>query len=43
MVTLPRMGDVGSVGLIDRESSGENAMEPITATVVIIALIALGC
>tara|TARA_B100001057_G_C22749762_1_gene911276 strand:+ start:44 stop:157 length:114 start_codon:yes stop_codon:yes gene_type:complete len=37
------MGDVDSVGLIDGESRREKAMEPITSTVVIIALVALAC
>ena len=43
VVTLPRMGDVDSVGLIDGEFRRHRTMEPITATVVIVALIALGC
>jgi len=38
MVSLPRVGDVDSVGLIDGESREENAMEPITAAIVIVAV-----
>ena len=36
-------GMVISSHLIDAESRQENAMEPITATVVIVALVALAC
>ena len=36
-------GMVNSSHLIDGESRQKNAMEPITATVVIIALVALAC
>ena len=43
VVTLTQMGDVDSVGLIDGEFRRDRTMEPITATVVIVALIALGC
>ena len=43
VVTLTRMGDVDSDRLIDGEFRQENAMEPITATVVIVALVALAC
>jgi len=34
---------VNSSHLIDGETRQDNAMEPITATVVIVALVALAC
>ena len=34
---------VNSIHLIDGEFTQENAMEPITATIVIVALVALAC
>jgi len=34
---------VNSSHLIDGETNQENAMEPITAAVVIVALVALAC
>ena len=39
----PVYGVVNSNHLIDCESRQENAMEPITATIVIVALVALAC
>ena len=43
VVTLTRMGDVDSDRLIDGEFRQENAMEPISAAIVIVALVALSC
>ena len=42
-VTVAERGMVNSSHLIDGESRQENAMEPITATIVIVALVALAC
>jgi hypothetical protein len=39
----PVNGVVHSSHLIDGESRQENAMDPISATIVIVALVALAC
>ncbi len=43
VVLWPEWGMVDSAQLNDAECRHENAMEPISAAVVIVALVALGC